>query len=131
MPVKRDAPVTSTSSASFDAVCRSRVAPGAKGELRRDRERGTSTDANESFAARDCSYLKGNSRSVHPCVLKKERGGWDAEPRCRHCVCGVFVYMHMHTCRESSCHNKLINKTDTPNKGWEKDRVPTCASRIL
>ena len=24
-----------------------------------------------------------------------------------------------------------INKTDTPNKGWEKDRVPTCASRIL
>ena len=24
-----------------------------------------------------------------------------------------------------------LNKTDTPNKGWEKDRVPTCASRIL
>ena len=24
-----------------------------------------------------------------------------------------------------------INKTATPNKGWEKDRVPTCASRIL
>ena len=24
-----------------------------------------------------------------------------------------------------------INKTGTPNEGWEKDRVPTCASRIL
>ena len=23
-----------------------------------------------------------------------------------------------------------MNKTHTPNKGWEKDRVPTCASRI-
>ena len=45
MPVKRDAPVTSTSSASFDAVCRSRVASGAKGELRGDTQRGTSTDA--------------------------------------------------------------------------------------
>ena len=24
-----------------------------------------------------------------------------------------------------------INKTGTPNEGWEKDRVPTCTSRIL
>ena len=25
----------------------------------------------------------------------------------------------------------FLNKTDTPNEGWEKDRVPTCTSRIL
>ena len=25
----------------------------------------------------------------------------------------------------------VINTTDTPNEGWEKDRVPTCTSRIL
>ena len=26
---------------------------------------------------------------------------------------------------------KERKKTDTPNEGWDKDRVPTCTSRIL
>ena len=26
---------------------------------------------------------------------------------------------------------KERKKTDTPNEGWDEDRVPTCTSRIL
>ena len=34
-------------------------------------------------------------------------------------------------CEVVTQEDGLVNKTDTPNKGWEKDRVPTCTSRIL
>ena len=31
----------------------------------------------------------------------------------------------------ASLLKKERKKTDTPNEGWDEDRVPTCTSRIL
>ena len=37
-----------------------------------------------------------------------------------------------HKCQKIAMQcKKERKKTDTPNEGWDEDRVPTCTSRIL
>ena len=74
-----------------------------------------SDDDDNALSALAATYESGESQSSPE---RKDSGG--------NAVFSTPVHMNANAGASSS-----INKTHTPNKGWEKDRDPTCASRIL